>query len=173
MSGDIFPGLPARHVESANARLEIRRDESQSGNRKKDQSHHDKNASIPWDDTAYVSVASLKAFLESMVTADPEDATPYIPPVHEARNTISQRAASAYQTIGRRGHDENVYTAPASTNTPASVETNFSEEDLARIRRFIHDLVELSRNGVTELAMQKSATFLDSIDAAIAAAKST
>ncbi len=165
----IFKGLPPRHAERADARLEIRRDESRNQGRKNDGGHDSEYVSPEWDDTAYVSIPSLKAFLESMVAPAPEDVTPPAPPVHEAVNTISQRAANAYQSVGRKGHDENVY-APQAPQ-PAPIETNFSDDELARLRGYIHDLVELARAGVTEIAMQRSANFLESIGAAIAQAR--
>ncbi len=162
----IFAGLPTRHVEKANARLEIRRDETDKDGRKKN--HHEEGSYTPaeWEDTAYVSIASLRAFLESVVAAeDPQ--IQVAPPVHGASNTLNQRAASAYQSVGRAGHDQNVYPPPASTD----IETNFTETDIARVKIFIADLADLSRAGIEELPMQKSASFLDSIGAAIAAAK--
>ena len=164
---NIFAGLPIRHVENANARLEIRRDESQANNRKKTEEHSDSTNSVEWDDTAYVSILSLKTFLESIVHTPEDDV--FTPQIHEAKTTLNQRAASAYQNAGRAGHDVNI--TPAAP-PPSHIETNFTEEDLKRVRRFIIDLTELERLGVTELAMKKSASFLDSIDAAITDAKS-
>lgn len=164
---NIFAGLPIRHVESANARLEIRRDESQANNRKKTDEHSENNNAIEWEDTAYVSILSLKTFLESIVHTSQDEV--FTPQVHEAKTTLNQRAASAYQNAGRAGHDSNV---TPSAPPPSHIETNFTDEDLNRVRIFIADLTELERAGVTELAMKKSATFLDSIEAAIAEAKS-
>lgn len=167
----IFPGLPPRHVESANARLEIRRDESQSQGKKKDNHEDGEYAALPWEDISYVSIASLKAFLESVAIPQGELPPPQ-PHIHEASNTLNQRAASAYQSIGRAGHDENVYrSAPEPSAT--HIETNFSDEDIARIRVYVADLIELERLGVTELAMQRSSNFLDSIGAAIEEARKT
>lgn len=163
---NIFAGLPPRHVESANARLEIRRDESQGKGRKKSDDAAENHVSIPWDDTAYVSILSLKAFLESIVHKPEDDV--FTSTLHEATTTLNQRAASAYQNAGRAGHDSNMLSAAPP---PSHIETNFSDEDLRRVRRFIGDLSDLESKGVTELAMQRSATFLDSIEAAIAAAR--
>lgn len=162
----IFAGLPIRHVESANARLEIRRDESQANNRKKTDEHSENSHAVEWEDTAYVSILSLKTFLESIVHTPEDDV--FTPQIHEATTTINQRAASAYQNAGRAGQDTNIAPAPP----PSHIETNFTDEDLKRVRRFIVDLTELERLGVTELAMKKSASFLNSIDAAIAEAQS-
>lgn len=165
MSDGIFAGMPPRHVENANARLEIRRDESQGRGKRKSDEQAGAHDMPEWDDTAYVSLASLRTFLESVVPHD--DPEIYIPPVHEASTTLHQRATSAYQNAGRAGHDENVASpAPSASH----IETNFTEEDMARIRGFISDLIELDRRGISELAMQRSASFLDSIEAAIASA---
>lgn len=165
----IFAGLPPRHVENANTRLEIRRDESQGGKNKKDGHGEDEFTPIPWEDISYVSIASLKAFLESLIVVE-SDTLP-MPPVHEASNTLNQRAASAYQSVGRAVHDENVNVPVAQQNT--HIETHFTEQDLARVRIYVADLVELERSGISELGMERSTTFLDSIGAAIEQAKST
>ncbi len=163
----IFPGLPPRHVESANARLEIRRDESESKRKKKDSEHDGDYSPIPWEEIAYVSIASLKAFLESVVMPEGETAPP-VPHIHEASNTINQRAAAAYQAVGRAVHDSNIQTN-IPEQSPSHIETNFSDGDIARIKIFISDLIGLERRGITELGIQRSENFLDSIEAAIAA----
>lgn len=165
----IFPGLPPRHVESANARLEIRRDESQGQGKKKDDHADGEYSPIPWEDISYVSIASLKAFLESVITPEGEMPPPQ-PHIHEASNTINQRATSAYQSIGRAGNDANVY-APTPEPSPSHIETNFSEADMARIRIYVAELIDLERRGIHELGMQRSTNFLDSIGDAIADAK--
>lgn len=165
----IFTGLPLRHVENANARLEIRRDESQNQKKKKDGHEDSEYSPIPWEDISYVSIASLKAFLESLIVTENDTVAP-TPHMHHATNTINQRATSAYQSIGRAGHDTNVYD-PTPEPSSTHIETHFTDADLARIRIFVADLVELQRNNVTELGMQRSTNFLDSLEAAIAAAK--
>ena len=167
----IFPGLPPRHVESANARLEIRRDETQQHGKKKDEASEGEYSPIPWEDISYVSIASLRVFLESVLIPEGE-ILPTQPHVHEASNTINQRAVSAYQSIGRAGHDENVY-APTPETPATHIETNFSDTDLARIRVFVADLADLERRGINELAMQRSTNFLDSIETAIQTSKNT
>ena len=165
----IFRGLPPRHVETANTRLEIRRDESENQGKKKDRDGDNEYSPIPWEDISYVSIASLRTFLESIVTTETEIAlTPAPPPVHEGSTALNQRAASVYQSVGRAVHDQNV-TSPSVS--PSHIETNFSDDELARVKIYIADLAELSRRGVTELGMQRSATFLESIGEAITKAK--
>jgi hypothetical protein len=165
----IFQGLPPRHVENANTRLEIRRDESENQRKKKDHDADGEYSAIPWEDIAFVSIASLRTFLESIVTTETElDINSAPPPVNEATTALNQRAASAYQSVGRAVHDQNV-TAPAVA--PTHIETNFSDVELARVRIYISDLADLSRRGVTELGMQRSSTFLESIGEAIQKAK--
>ncbi len=165
----IFPGLPPRHVESANTRLEIRRDESENKRKKKDSEHDGDYSPIPWEDIAYVSIASLKAFLESVVMPEGEIPAPS-PHIHEASNTINQRAAAAYQSVGRAVHDTNIQTN-IPDQSPSHIETNFSDADIARIKIFIEDLIDFERRGIHEIGMQRSENFLDSIGAAIEAAK--
>ncbi|PZP53616.1 MAG: hypothetical protein DI586_10825 [Micavibrio aeruginosavorus] len=161
----IFPGLPPRHVENANTRLEIRRDESENKRKKKDQETEGEYSTIPWEEIAYVSIASLKAFLESVVMPEGEISPP-APHIHEASNTINQRAAAAYQSVGRAVHDTNIQTN-IPEQSPSHIETNFSDADIGRIRSFISDLLDLERRGIQELGMQRSENFLDSIGAAI------
>lgn len=167
----IFPGLPPRHVENANARLEIRRDESQGQGKKKNDHADSEYSPIPWEDISYVSIASLKAFLLSVVQPENEPPAPTAH-VHAASNTRNARAASAYQSMGRAVHDSNMQN-PTPETPPSHIETNFTEDDLARIRVFISNLIELERDGKTELGMQRNANFLDSLEAAIAAAKAS
>lgn len=164
--GGIFGTLPPRHVETANTRLEIRRDESQSRNKKKNEHETGALESIPWEDIAYVSIASLKAFLMGALH---EDTRPASPPVHEASNTANARAANAYQSMGRAVHDSNFQSPPPADTSP-HIESHFTESDITRIRSFVDSLIELERKGITELALQRSENFLDAIEAAIAAA---
>jgi len=165
----IFGSLPPRHVENANTRLEIRRDESRNQGRKKSGEGDDEFKSIPWEDISYVSVASLLMFLISVITPEPP-VTALPPQAPQAVNSASQRAASAYQSVGRAVHDSNVEQAPLES--PAThIETNFTEGDLTRIRGFVTDLHEFERRGVTELGLQRNENFLDAVEAAITAAK--
>jgi hypothetical protein len=52
-----------------------------------------------------------------------------------------------------------------------SLGSDFSEKDLADVQRFVADLIELERLGVTDLTIQRSQTFLEGVREAIEAAK--
>lgn len=160
----IFKGLPPRHVESADARLEIRRHETENKKDKKESDDHREYTPVPWEDMSYVSVASLKAFLSGVIEPQVTEITFMAAPPHPSVDSPNQRAASAYQSVGRAVHDNNIV-----ETAPTHIETNFTEDDLARIRQFVTDLHELERRNVTELALQRSENFLDSIGASIAA----
>ena len=166
---NIFLGLPPRMVERANTRLEIRRDESENKQSKKDRGDAGDAGAIEWEDTAYVSIASLRAFLEGLISSEGA-LGPAPPPVHEASTTINARAANAYQSTARAVHDTNIV-APVAPPPTNAVEADFSEDEIARVRGYIGDLVELSRGGITELALEKKANFLDAIGAAIDTAR--
>ena len=116
-----------------------------------------------------MSIGSLKAFLESVIAPEGEIPQP-APHMHEASNTLNARATNAYQSVGRAVHDSNIQVSVPET-PPSHIETNFTEDDLIRIKNFVADLIELERQGVTEIGMQRSEYFLDSLEAAISEAK--
>lgn len=184
------PLLPTPHVRSTEAtdtRMAIRRDESKDPKQRGGGSGHEEFSAIPWEDTAGVSTAALKVFLQSLLGMGPAAATPDISaaamaaastaPKHEP-TTMTARASNAYLTTGRAVHDRNIE-APAVQPAPVvdHPETvvlghDFTEADRKTIAGFLTDLSELERRGVSELTVQRSLTFMDGVSEAIKLAKS-
>lgn len=169
-----------RRTESADARMEIRRDESKDFGRSKGGQGSDDYTPMEWEDLASVSTGALRIFLQTLLQGPATSETSVAAPADEHRTsptTLGSRATNAYQTMGRAGHDKNVVTE-TSPNLPA-VDTSaqhpettvlgheFSDADIARVQFFIGELIELERRGVTELTIQRSLAFLDSLQQAI------
>jgi hypothetical protein len=166
-----------RFVEHTNARLEIRRDESQANNRRKKDRDGDHPASFEWDEMASVSVMSLYAFLGTLIESrlSPENSPP-IQTEHMPKTSLQKQAIGAY-------HRNQHYVAPPSSPPPivaaptppddgsVILGDDFNETDIARIHAYRQDLMELNRRGVSDIQLERSATFLDAIGDAIAKAK--
>jgi hypothetical protein len=176
----------ARKAESSDARMDIRRDESQTGGQKKGQQGDHAYTPIPWEDSAVVSTGGLKVFLQSLL----QGATPQKQDSQTPNKTVEEtitaaalpqdsrmgRAAQAYQTTGRAVHDRNIEDiSPTPVPASAASETvalgsDFTEDDLKSLRQFIADLSELERRGITEIPVERSLSFLEGIRRAISSA---
>lgn len=171
-----------RRTESTDTRLAIRRDESKEQGGRKRGHGDDEFTAVPWEDIAAVSTASLKTFLQSLLlgptVATPAGAAPDAPSeTRHSPTTLGARATGAYQTMGRAVHDRNV-DADLPPPLPAAPENNttmlggdFGEAELAQVKQFVSDLIDLERRGVHELTIQRSLTFLDSVRQGIAQAQ--
>ena len=183
------PLIPTPHVRSTEAtdtRMAIRRDESKDPKQRGAGSGQEDYSAIPWEDTAGVSTAALKVFLQSLLGTGPAAATPDISPaamataqntVRHEPTTMTARASNAYLTTGRAVHDRNI---EAPVVQPAPIvdhpETvvlghDFTDDDRKTIAGFMADLTELERRGITELTIQRSLTFMDGVAEAIKLAK--
>lgn len=154
-----------RKTEAADTRLAIRRDESKDLGDRKSGHGHDEYSPMEWEDIALVSTASLRTFLQSLIEAPAAPAAPAAAP-HHAPTTMGARATNAYQTMGRAVHDRNVTeesAPPAHADTATVLGHDFVEQELALVRRYIGDLIELERRGVESLSIQRSASFLDGV----------
>lgn len=173
-----------RRTEAADAKMAIRRDESKDFGRSKGGQGSDEYSPMEWEDMASVSTGALRAFLQTLLHGPATQEAAFSAPADEHRTsptTLGSRATNAYQTMGRAGHDKNVVTE-TSPNLPA-VDTaaphpettvlghEFSDQDIARVQLYIGELIELERRGVTELTIQRSLAFLDSLQQAIAEGK--
>ena len=169
-----------RRTESTDTRLAIRRDESKEQGGRKGSGGGDDYTPVPWEDVAAVSTASLKTFLQSLLLGSAPPAAPVTlsadasVPRHSP-TTLGARATGAYQTMGRAVHDRNVDAdlappAPVPADT-TMLGTDFGEVELAQVKKFVSDLIELERRGVHELTIQRSLTFLDSVAQGIAQAQ--
>lgn len=172
-----------RFVEQTNARLEIRRDESQANNRRKKDSEADTNQTFEWDEMAAVSVMSLYAFLGTLLESHISPENPPPPPEHAPKTSLQKQAIGAYHRNQSYAPPPPVVAPPPipdplpepapSTGDDGSVtlSSDFSERDLGRIQSYRNDLMELNRRGITEIQLERSATFLDAIGDAITRAK--
>ncbi len=166
--------------------MAIRRDESKDPKQRRGGHGDDEYSAIPWEDTAGVSTAALRVFLQSLLGTGPAAATPDIsvaaadPAESQARHeptTITARASNAYLTTGRAVHDRNIEAPPVQpapvVDHPETVVLghDFTEADRQKIANFMADLSELERRGVSELTVQRSLTFMDGVAEAIAVAK--
>ena len=173
-----------RRTEETDARLHIRRDESQGQGKGKKGSESGEYSPLAWEDSATVSVAALKAFLQTLLqgTLPMQDtrfpSTPSSSLPDKDVGSVSYRAAQAYQTTGRAVHDPNIEMPPpplppagGGAAEAISLGSDFSEKDLADVQRFVTDLIELERLGVVDLTIQRSQTFLEGVRQAIEKAK--
>lgn len=183
----LLPHPHVRNTEPADTRMAIRRDESKDPKRRGAGGGHEDYSAIPWEDSAGVSTAALKTFLQSLLGTAPEQATPEISPAalaaaatphHHEPTTITARASNAYLAMGRAVHDPNIE-APVPQPAPVAdhPETvvlghDFTEDDRKTIAGFLTDLSELERRGVTELSVQRSLTFMEGVAEAIREAQS-
>lgn len=177
---DITKTNMPRFVEQTNARLEIRRDESQANNRRKKDRDGDETHSFEWDEMASVSVMSLYAFLGTLIEQrlSPENSPP-IPQEHVPKTSLQKQAIGAYHRQQQyAGAPVTPPPAPETTAMPQTSDENtvvlgsdFTERDIERIRAYRQDLMDLHRKGVNEIELERSATFIDAIGAAIETAK--
>lgn len=176
-----------RRTESTDTRLAIRRDESKDYGSSKDRGGGEDYAPMEWEDMAEVSTGALHAFLQTLLNGPQSPAGPAAPgtPAPEEHKTtpttLGSRATSAYQTMGRVGHDKNVVTETSPNLPPvptdaAHPETSvlgheFGPGEIQRVQAAINDLIELERRGIKDLTIQRSLAFLDSLEQAIAEGK--
>lgn len=172
-----------RQAESADTRLEIRRDEKQGQGRKNDYEDSQDDTSALWEDSATVSVEALRTFLMEFlktrgletpsVTGEMAENTlpPLTPEYRPPANSTAARAVKAY--------------AASSSSTPSYVPQPPAEEktetvDLASLLRadelrtihvLIAELDQLARRGVTLLTIEKADSFLESLVTAVTAEK--
>lgn len=175
----------ARHAESTDTRLSIRKDESKHYGRNKQGKGQDEYAPVAWEDTATVSTASLRTFLQSLLsgpstiqTSATQTAQTTPPEERHAPTTVGHRASNAYQTMGRAVHDRNVEAPPPppSSGLQHSGEgvhlgQDFGDAERKQVEAFIGDLLELERRDIHEITIQRSMTFLDSVKQGIETAK--
>lgn len=171
----------ARKVEQTDPRMEIRRDESELYTKRK-REDDGSSRSMPWEDTTIVSVTALKNFLMGLlgtvgIQSNPEHAEEDQPQEeagitdhHDPASTYLSRATNAYQATGRAVHDKNIETPPPNTKLEDGREASmvalgedFGEEGRAQIAQYIQDLSGLEKNGVEDIALRRTLTFLEAI----------
>lgn len=172
-----------RRTESTDTRLNIRRDESKTYDEGKGRGNPEDYAPLEWEELAEVSTAALRAFLQSLLHGPVGPGTPSkgVPAPEEPKpgpTTLGSRATQAYQTMGRAVHDKNVVTEtspnlPTVATDAAHPETSvlgheFGPDEIKQVEQYIGDLIELERRSISDLTIQRSLPFLESIKLAIA-----
>jgi hypothetical protein len=148
-----------RRAESADARLEIRREERKDGRKQRERKEREEREAAEAD-LPRVSIPALKLFLEGLLR---DSAAVEAPPPAPAA-TPARHAAQAY---GR-----NSAAPPPETETGTGTETGagLSAEEVETIRRLLAELATLGA-ATPELVLRPEETFLASLAAAIRAAK--
>lgn len=171
-----------RQAESADTRLAIRRDEKQDQGKKQDFDSPSEDSSALWEDSTTVSVDALRTFLIEFLKTRGEaltdEETALSAAAHQLQAdraappdpAISAKAARAVKAYGTAAAH------PAAPDTPVEETGEDGHENLAdllaadelrTIHRLIHELDLLARRGVSMLAIEKAATFLDALVAAV------
>jgi hypothetical protein len=158
-----------RHAESADARLEIRRDEQREQEGRKYPKEKKDDPSAAWDDSTVVSVRALQAFLESLIADQARKpatapATPPAAPLPASTGQAAQ-AARAYRTTA------NVAEPPAPPPAAPGDKPLLTAEELRTIHRLIGDLKLLADRKVEHLNILRSDSFLQSLVDAAARAR--
>lgn len=169
-----------RQAESADTRLEIRRDEKHDQGKKQDFDRDGDDNDAMWTDTTTVSIDSLRAFLigflESRGDATPDeqaDMAHIQPPAPETippANTIAARAIKAYTAMAPQSQQP----PPVVEETEESVDlvSLLKADELRTMHQLIHELDILARKGVQTLTIEKAETFLESLVQAVRLEKS-
>lgn len=162
---DSFFVSTMRHAESADARMEIKRDEERNQGRR--QNNEKEAEDTPrWEDTTVVSVPALMAFLESLIAESPQNLQPSV--VEKSPNVPQQpqaaAAAKAYQT-----------TAGTRTQPQPSLSSGskplLTPEETSTIKQLLADLEFLANRKVESLTILRSDSFLQSLVDAAARAR--
>lgn len=167
-----------RQAESADARLEIRREEKE--HRKKRDEADDESAEndAMWEDSTTVSIEALRSFLIDFLKSHGADAPQEtvslaaqdMPPPEQRPpvSSVAARAAKAYGAF--------TPAPPPVIPHPDSVSTEEQEADPAAllpaaeiraIHTLIADLEALAAGGQTTLSFKMTGTFLESLAAAV------
>lgn len=174
-----------RQAESADTRLEIRRDEKNEDGRKRDYGESDDDTSALWEDSATVSVEALRTFLieflktrglESQETQEkiPESVLPPITPEYRPPvNSTAARAVKAYaaSSASAPGFHPPQPPAPETQAAGPDLASLLRADELRTIHVLIGELDRLARSGVTMLTIEKADSFLESLVAAVTAQK--
>jgi hypothetical protein len=157
-----------RHTESADARLEIRRDEQRGQEGRKNTREKKDDASAVWDDSTVVSVRALQTFLESLI-ADQSRKIPAspaaAPTLPSAPSGQAAQAAQAYRTTA------NAAVPPMPPPAAPNDKPLLTAEELRTIHRLIDDLRLLADRKVEQLNILRSDSFLQSLVDAAARAR--
>lgn len=174
-----------RQAEQTDTRMGIRQDDPHDQGRKKDPREKEDTPSDLWEDSMGVSIEALRTFLINFVgghtahvaggssrSASPAGndlslaQQPENRPPHDTRTA---RAVGAYQSMAEK--TGGAYHPPPPP-TPTSDVDLVHAEDVRIIHALIADLAALSAEGVVTLTLEKSDTFLHTLQDAVARARS-
>lgn len=187
--GRIISNLP-RQAEHADTRQAIRRHDPEQERRKKKDRAASKDT---WeDDSAVVSIAALKAFLENLVERPKSDfsdvaqqsPTEYSAPEAQADDDTDARGKSPPAVPDATAYASRAYAHAAETSAQqeeqkkmrhdknaASAAGHLSSEDLQIAHKLLKDIRFLEKEGIETLRITRNASFMDSLYQAIAFAK--
>lgn len=177
--GNIFITRP-REAESTDTRLGIRKHEPDQESRKKKDAKKEGGAAAD-DDSATVTVEALSVFLQNFLKSlETQKADG---PSAQRVSDPSQKASSAQeprQADGETSRAVGVYQHVASrvdrmSSPPVAEESQapsiLGAADIRTIHKLLEDLKPLSERGVEYLVIERSESFLGSLVAAVAKAK--
>ncbi|QQG36378.1 MAG: hypothetical protein HYS17_00875 [Micavibrio aeruginosavorus] len=158
-----------RQAENADARLEIKRDESEEGRKRKERGKDGEKDGAEWEDVTTLSVPALQQFLLALISPNTPlpQATPAGPGTPESlspQQKTAHHAAHAYQTTARQ-QQPSTAASTVQDNPALSIEENRA------IHRLLKDLDTLLQQNITTIVLRKEGSFLESLQKAVTAAQ--
>ncbi len=173
----VHAGQQPRHAENADARLDIRRQDPDE-KRRKGEKEEDSKDPLEQEDKTSVSLSALQAFLKNFLKSledSPSEQKNDASPAHiskalnaQAKAPHSQKATkaqNAYATAARTTTPENDFSAKEAQKAASSL--GLSSEEVRTIHTLLEDLEALSKQGIINLEIQRSSTFLQSLVSAV------
>ena len=167
-----------RHAENTDTRQAIQRRE-QDQRRKNEDDKPNYDESELWHDDITVSVASVKNILKQLTSAKPQDTasttqpddvtifSPQNDPETDDSNPRSEqadKAAMAYKRTWQTTHPEETSFTPPPENLP---DISLAATEMRMINDLIADLDTLLARDVHNLTLEKSDSFLQSLQIAV------
>lgn len=176
-----------RQAESADARLEIRREEKENNRKKDDEAEEDINTDALWQDSMEVSIDALRGFLLDFLKSHganpPVSAaeTTSLPPIQPEERTpvspLAARAAQAYGNMYAQTHTAHPILPPVETISAEPEQINpadlLESSEIRDIHALIADLDGLSKQNIQTLPITMIGTFLESLSEAVRLLKLT
>lgn len=167
--GHIFFNQP-RHAESTDARLGIQRHDPEQEQRRKNTKDDDASGFAD-EDNAIVSVEALRIFLENLLNTQQTAANAQSgsSPIEVPQNASTvpvenAQAISAYQATARTSP------APVTARESSGVGLKLEAHELRMIYKLLEDLKQAGELKIEFVRIERSDTFLDSLQAAVAKA---
>lgn len=174
-----------RAAESTDARLEIRREEKESGRKRGEDEEPAADSDLLWEDSTSVSVTALRSFLIDFLRhqggadtiENPQEDLPglhieEVPPPTTPASTMAARAAKAYGAMAA----QNTPPSLPPVVSPATAESEnladlLESDEVRQIHHLIGELDIIARSGIENLTIElDGGTFLDAVANAIHAA---